>query len=739
MAAQKQHGFFVKRSEARGSGRHGHCWRPTFSTVTIQTAFDLPTPWCVSMNQNNKLSTTRSLIAVLIALVLSACGQSSSPSNPKVESPASLQQKAEAGDAAAQLALGQSLVAVEKPDSVAAFGWYLKAAEGGNPEAMFRVYMAYRDGDGTRRDVDAASKWLNRAVALDYPAALGEKARGYGVCIRGKVDVSGNSPDERERNILEMVRLYEKAAVKGDHQSQVVLGSCYLFGITEGTKSVIRQDHDKALPLLKIGAEKGNALSQWMLGVTYQFGFGETMADTEQAKIWWDKLEQQKDSFEQRWIANIYLVDDQKDYVTGKNKWRDRKLTFDESNQIAVDWLDKAAVQGDTKALITLSSLYQSGKVFRKDLARAFEYQLKAAEGGDPSAQLEVATDYYYGRGVAKNFSASVKWLERVVNNTSASAREIAWAQGMLGEVYSQGIGVQENFVVAYAWTNLALANGLNDADVIKLFETQRRTIEKKLTGDQLNEAQQLSANWKQGQPMQVVAAQESSQSETSSAKRDVPSSSLKKASAGSAIVISSQGKLLTNHHVVNECKEIRIPVANKNAVLVVADKANDLALLQVEGEVALPGTVPAVFADENSVKQGEDIVTFGFPLDGFLPASGNITQGIISALAGPFNNSSVLQITAPVQLGNSGGPVLNMKGQVVGVVIGKADAVKLTKATGDIPQNINFAISGRVAKGFFEGNSITYEKPGAFALSKDTAALADLSKKTTVKVECWK
>ena len=112
-------------------------------------------------------------------------------------------------------------------------------------------------------------------------------------------------------------------------------------------------------------------------------------------------------------------------------------------------------------------------------------------------------------------------------------------------------------------------------------------------------------------------------------------------------------------------------------------------------------------FPDSDDIKQGEEIFVFGFPLDGYLPSAGNITPGIISALAGPGNNSSLVQMTAPVQPGNSGGPLLNKKGKVVGVVVGKANAIKIAKVTGDIPQNINFAIAPRTVKSFLDGNRV--------------------------------
>ncbi len=71
-----------------------------------------------------------------------------------------------------------------------------------------------------------------------------------------------------------------------------------------------------------------------------------------------------------------------------------------------------------------------------------------------------------------------------------------------------------------------------------------------------------------------------------------------------------------------------------------------------------------------------------------------NVTTGVVSALAGPGNNRRLIQITAPIQPGNSGGPVLDQSGHVVGVVVARLDALKLVQRTGRLPQNVNFAIS---------------------------------------------
>ena len=88
-----------------------------------------------------------------------------------------------------------------------------------------------------------------------------------------------------------------------------------------------------------------------------------------------------------------------------------------------------------------------------------------------------------------------------------------------------------------------------------------------------------------------------------------------------------------------------------------------------------------------------------GYPLRGALASGANVTVGNVSALAGPGDDRRLIQITAPVQPGNSGGPVLDSAGNAVGVAVAKLDAAAMARATGDIPQNVNFAVSARAAR----------------------------------------
>lgn len=174
-------------------------------------------------------------------------------------------------------------------------------------------------------------------------------------------------------------------------------------------------------------------------------------------------------------------------------------------------------------------------------------------------------------------------------------------------------------------------------------------------------------------------------------------------ASFGTGFFISSQGHMLTNAHVAGECRSIVVHIdgARANAQLVRKDETNDLALLRVDVR-----QVPAVarFRAGAAIRPGDDVVVAGFPLPQVLQNGLNITTGNVSALAGLGGNTALMQITAPVQPGNSGGPLLDLSGNVVGVIVSKLDAQRIARATGDIPQNVNFAVKGAIARLFVEG-----------------------------------
>ena len=144
--------------------------------------------------------------------------------------------------------------------------------------------------------------------------------------------------------------------------------------------------------------------------------------------------------------------------------------------------------------------------------------------------------------------------------------------------------------------------------------------------------------------------------------------------SSGTGFVVSRQGHILTNHHVVDGCTSIRVTTDGhkKELTVVGADAENDLAVLKLPA----PALSVARFREGRSIRPGDSVVVVGFPLHGLLASEANVTTGTVSALAGIRNDTRFLQVTAPVQPGNSGGPLLDQSGNIVGVVESKLNVL---------------------------------------------------------------
>lgn len=114
------------------------------------------------------------------------------------------------------------------------------------------------------------------------------------------------------------------------------------------------------------------------------------------------------------------------------------------------------------------------------------------------------------------------------------------------------------------------------------------------------------------------------------------------------------------------------------------------------------------------------------------------VTTGVISALEDIEHDDRNIQISAPIQPGNSGGPVLGQDGAVVGVVVSTLDAIKFANAMGELPQNVNFAVSLAAVRALLAANKIAYASSDSGA-RKDTAEISAAGANYTVLLECWK
>ena len=205
---------------------------------------------------------------------------------------------------------------------------------------------------------------------------------------------------------------------------------------------------------------------------------------------------------------------------------------------------------------------------------------------------------------------------------------------------------------------------------------------------------------------------------------------------SGTGFVVAD-GKVMTNNHVVDQCRRMVIRNASGTrlpARVDATDRRRDLALMTVSATAGPPLT----FRDNPPVQRGENVVTYGFPLSGLVSSGPTLTTGDVSALTGLRDNPLHIQISAPVQQGNSGGPLLDAQGNVIGVVVSKLSAVRVAAVTGDIPQNVNFAIKGTEALAFLRANGVQPHAVASDGPDKRNVEIGLIANPSTVYVLCY-
>jgi serine protease Do len=166
-------------------------------------------------------------------------------------------------------------------------------------------------------------------------------------------------------------------------------------------------------------------------------------------------------------------------------------------------------------------------------------------------------------------------------------------------------------------------------------------------------------------------------------------------ATSGSGFVVAGGRKIITNRHVVEGGKEFAIKTGLGEVVrasISVISQTDDLAILDLEKPLPADSAIPDTAYTKPMV--GTAIVVMGFPLSNVLGDNApSLTNGIVSKTTGLKDDVATFQMTAKVNKGNSGGPVFDMKGNIVGIIFGKLDSKRINQEQGYIPEDINFAI----------------------------------------------
>jgi S1-C subfamily serine protease len=223
----------------------------------------------------------------------------------------------------------------------------------------------------------------------------------------------------------------------------------------------------------------------------------------------------------------------------------------------------------------------------------------------------------------------------------------------------------------------------------------------------------------------------------TPSVEQQAPNANAR-AATGTGFLVAPN-RVLTNHHVIDGCNRVLLRAPDGRWLGAVpparVDTQLDLALLSVPG---LPGPTLA-FRSGPAVRRGEGVVVFGFPLAGLLSSDPKLTRGEVNGLAGLSDNPIHFQISAEVQPGNSGGPMLDMQGQVIGVVVSKLNAQRVAQRTGDIAQNVNFAVKGEAALAFLRRAGAEVRVAQSIGRDLGAADIGEVAQRSTLFIRCEK
>jgi len=474
-------------------------------------------------------------------------------------------------------------------------------------------------------------------------------------------------------------------------------------GPHEAVEAYRAGDYAGVLRECEAAAKAGDAICQDLLGLLYSEGKG-VKADQVVAVRWFRLSADQGNPIA---AYNLALA-----YQTGQGVAKD-------SNQ-AKKWYAAAAEKGLAPAQARLGILAINDD---KDWKTGIKLLRPAAAQGVPEAQAMLALGYQSGNGVKRNPRLAIKWYEE------AADHGFTGAQSMLAGIYEHGDGVEADFKESYFWYAVAL----RDPKDLRRKEDEAglKRVASKLSKHDIDDAAGIAQDWK---PKEVEIGSARRTTKRKPGGQEVAQGP-RMIATGSGFYVSRSGYLLTNNHVVAECREMRITTGETGvpAKVIATDPDRDLALVQAPRPVA-----DAVVFRADPPRLGENVVVVGFPLSGLLSSDAIVTSGIVSALAGAGNDRRRLQMSAPIQPGNSGGPLFDPSGHVVGVAVATLSTVRLAQLTGAIPENINFAVKGDEARQFLAAHNLKIETaPAGTELS--VATIADQALKVTVRLECWK
>jgi len=573
---------------------------------------------------------------------------------------------ADQGHAIAQYDLGMMYLngAGVPKDEIEAVKWFRKAADQGHATAQFNLGMLYLNGVGVPKDELEAAKWFRKAAdqghddaqkaLIQMQTAREEAKRVQNEAKRVQKEAERVQKEaERVQKEAERVQTIYTNALHGNADAQLQLGL-----MCQSRWDSVKYQVDAAKWYRK-AADQGNATAQYNLGVMYRTGAGVPKDELEAAK-WLSKAADQGNAEAQVNIGSLYL--------------HGQGVPKDESE--AVRWYRRAADQGNSdaqRALLQIQTVHDESERVQKEVERVQTIYTNALQG-NADAQFTLGSMYQQGEGITKDPTEGMKWYRK------AAEQGHVGALNNIGVACERGVcAVQDNVeACSYYLTASSFGDDENSRKNAKIWRNQ-------LSAEEYAEAQRRAHL-----RVEAIRKRATSANTSKGGSSTTQDGEPQLIGYGTGFIICQDGYLLTCNHVVQDSKSIKVQVGDTKYPATIArrDVANDLALLKIKGSVF--ATVPL---QTDVPSKGSKVFTVGYPnpeLQGMEP---KYTDGTISSLSGIQDDIRTLQISVPVQSGNSGGALIDEDGNVIGIVVAKLNAVAAFGYTGDLPQNVNYAI----------------------------------------------
>jgi TPR repeat protein len=518
-------------------------------------------------------------------------------------------------------------------------------------------------------------------------------------------------------------------AQAGDANSQYTLGVMYHVGRNVG------QDYNEAIKWFSKSAEQGNAKAQYELGQMYENG--QSLAQNYNLAFeWYAKSAIQSYAKSQYSLGRFYKdgIATGRDYhqaiswftMAANQGTHDAQfelglmyfkgLGVEQDDAEAEKWLIKAAQQNNAKAQYCLGLLYCKDRddEIKHNYKEAVKWFSKSGAQNHIDAQYLLGVMYCRGEGVPQDYKTAAKWF------TKAASQGSAKAQLVLGACYWNGQGVTIDYAESLKWMSLASMNGDKDAKLLK------NEIRDKMTDAEITEAQKRINKVKQVKGYLVEKAAGLKNGDAAE----------KTECTATGFFITSDGYILTAYHAVGKSENVKVLYNRQQHKAKIIDKNEslDIALLKIDGNDFSHLTLSS-----STAQTGDGVFTMGYPQVSLQGTEPKFTEGSISSLSGTADNPNFFQISVPVQPGNSGGPLINQDGEVIGLIVARLNDISALLATGAVPQNVNYALKSTFILNFLNTSPTLGQKLTTNGAQADRASAIENAKKSVVLITTYK